>query len=399
MRGSVFKRRGAPTWTIKYDLPRDPMTDRRRCKMQAGFRTRNDAQRALNEVIGKLNKGTYVENMGRTFGEWLREWLSAAKVDLRASTIPGYENAVESHLVPKLGDVPLQKLTGQQLTAIYAELLKDGHQQREGGLSPRTVRFIHTVARRALQDAVDARLIEWNPASGAKPPKTKTAQEAARRARRFWSGDEVRCFLDSICDHRLQGALHLAATTGMRRGEVLGLRWCDLDLDEARLTVEQTLLAPRYVLTFSEPKTGHGRRSIDLDSETVAVLRAHRKRQAAEQLAFGPDYAESELVFRTETGSPVTPHLFTLAFKKAVKTAKLPPIRLHDLRHSHVALLAKAGVPAKVIQERLGHHSAGFTLDNYGGTFPSQHREAAERFAQTLGGTALALGAPFLTEE
>ena len=118
------------------------------------------------------------------------------------------------------------------------------------------------------------------------------------------------------------------------------------------------------------------------------MLRAHRRRQAEEQLAFGPDYKESELVFRREDGSPVIPHLFTLAFKKAVKDAKLPPIRLHDLRHTHVALLAKAGVPAKVIQERVGHHSAGFTLDNYGGTFPAQHREAAERFAAAVGSTS-----------
>lgn len=178
----------------------------------------------------------------------------------------------------------------------------------------------------------------------------------------------------------------LAATTGMRRGEVLGLRWCDVDFDGGRLMVEQTLVAPRYVLTFSESKTKQGRRSIDLDPQTVAVLRAHWRRQAEEQLAFGAGYRDSELVFRREDGTPVIPHLFTLAFKKAVKDAGLPPIRLHDLRHTHVALLARAGVPAKVIQERVGHHSAGFTLDNYGGTFPSQHRDAADRFAALVHG-------------
>jgi integrase len=203
--------------------------------------------------------------------------------------------------------------------------------------------------------------------------------------------------LEHVQTHRLQAAFHLATTTGMRRGEVLGLRWCDVDLDNARLAVVQTLLAPRYVLTLSEPKTEQGRRSIDLDEGTVAVLREHRKRQMEERLAFGPGWGRhdlaGDLVFRTEDGSPVIPHLFSLAFKQAVKNAGLPPIRLHDLRHTHIALLGAAGVPPKVIQERAGHHSAGFTLDNYGGTFPAQHQEAARRFATLVqeapsGGTA-----------
>jgi len=174
----------------------------------------------------------------------------------------------------------------------------------------------------------------------------------------------------------------------VRRGEVLGLRWQDLDFDGFPLVVEQTLVAPRYRLTFSEPKTKQGRRSIDLDPGTLAVLRAHRKRQAEEPLAVGAGYAESELVFRSQDGTPVIPHLLTLVFKKAVKEAGLSEIRLHDLRHTHVALLARAGVPAKAIQERVGHHSAGFTLDNYGGTFPSQHRDAADKFAALVGITA-----------
>ena len=266
--------------------------------------------------------------------------------------------------------------------------VESGRRQREGGLSASTVRRVHSLARKALADAVGDGLLEHNPAANAKPPKAKVAEEQARKKRRFWSADEVRVFLQELEGHRLQAALHLAATTGMRRGEVLGLRWSDLDFDDSRLMVEQTLVAPRYVLVFSEPKTKQGRRSIDLDPETLAILRAQRRRQVEERLSFGPGYAESELVFRSQDGTPVIPHLFTLVFKKAVKDAGLSEIRLHDLRHTHVALLARAGVPAKVIQERVGHHSAGFTLDNYGGTFPSQHRDAAAKFAALVGITA-----------
>lgn len=382
MRGHIRKR--GDSWTVYYDRPRDPITGKRRKTSKGGFRTRKDAERWLNETIQKLDKCSYVETSDLTLGAYLSEWLAAAKRDLRPSSIPFYEIIVEKYLVPRLGGVPLQKLRPQHLTALYTELLESGRIQREGGLSASTVRRVHTIARKALADAIGDGLLETNPAATAKPPKAKTAEEAARKKRRFLSADEVRAFLEAIRGHRLRAALHLAATTGMRRGEVLGLRWRDVDLDGGRLTVQQTLVAPRYVLTFSEPKTSFGRRSIDLDTETVAVLREHRKRQVEERLAFGPGYAESELVFRQQDGSPVVPHLFTLVFKKVVKDAELPPIRLHDLRHTHVALLAQAGLPAKVIQERVGHHSAGFTLDNYGGTFPSQHREAAERFAQLV---------------
>ena len=150
--------------------------------------------------------------------------------------------------------------------------------------------------------------------------------------------------------------------------------------DEVRVVVH-----PQLEVLQLLRKTKQGRRSIDLDPQTVATLRAHRRRQAQEQLAFGAGYADSELVFRREDGTPVIPHPFTLAFKKAVRDAGLPAIRLHDLRHTHVALLPAAGIAPKVIQERVGHHSAGFTLDNYGGTFPSQHRETADRFAALVG--------------
>jgi integrase len=385
LRGSVFKRKGSETYTVSVYTGRDPATGKPRYRQHGGFRTRREAEQARAELVTKINRGSYVMPSRQTVADYLREWLAAAKVDLRPSTIPGYENAVEKHLIPGLGRTLLQALSSHQLTAFYAQLLERGRCDGSGGLSPRTVRIIHAVLSRALSDAVEAQLLERNPAERARPPRTKTAEESARKARRFWSAEEVQTFLASIHDHPLRAALHLATTTGLRRGELLGLRWRDLDLEAARLSVAQTLVAPRGQLIFSEPKTRHGRRSVDLDEETVAILRAYKKRQLEERLAFGPGYEESDLLFRQADGSPVHPHLFSVVFKRAVKEAGLAPLRFHDVRHSHVALLARAGVPAKVIQERVGHHSAGFTLDNYGGTFPSQHREAVERFAALVG--------------
>jgi integrase len=386
-RGHV--RKHGPGWQAIAYLGRDPLTGKAKFARKT-HRTKREAHRWLTAVYSKIDRDAFVDPNRTTVAEYMRTWLVRATRDLRPSTIPAYEIAVEKHVIPRIGALPLQKLTPQQLTSLYDELLESGRCNGKGGLSARTVRFTHSIVRKALAEAVDLQLLERNPAETAKPPKVTTTERAARASRRYWTADSVRRFLVHVRTHRLQAAFHLATTTGMRRGEVLGLRWSDVDLDNERLSVVQTLLAPRYVLTLGEPKSERGRRSIDLDEGTVAVLREHRKRQAEERLAFGPGWGEhplaDDLVFRQADGSPVVPHLFSLAFTQAVKNAKLPPIRLHDLRHTHIALLGEAGVPPKVIQERVGHHSAGFTLDNYGGTFPAQHEEAARRFAALLNG-------------
>jgi integrase len=387
MRGSIRKRGNGWTIVLFLGSEKNPETGKtkRRYKWHGGYRTRKEAERELPKLLAQLGRGTYVEPSRVTVGEHLAKWLADPRRGLRPSTLPGYEIAVHKHLIPRLGSVPLQKLAPRHLNELYAELLRSGRRDGKGGLSVSSVRSIHRVLSAALTSAVDDELLETNPASRAKPPRAKAVEAQARKARTFLTVVQLHTFLESVGKHRLRAAFHLAATTGLRRGELLGLAWSAVDLDERRLVVSQTLVAPRYKQMFDRPKSGKDR-SIDLDAETVAVLRAHRKRQAEERLAFGPGYQDRhDLVFRNKGGGPIQPQLFTLAFQKAVKDAGLPKIRLHDLRHSHVALLAKAGVPAKVISERLGHHSAGFTLDAYGGTFPSQHREAAERFAALLG--------------
>lgn len=383
MRGHVHKR--GRTWAYVVDVGRDPVTGRRKQSTKGGFRTRKEAERALAESISQLGHGTFVEPTRQTVADYLRDWLKTGETrGLRESTRVGYDVVVEKYVVPKLGVVALQKLTAAQLNGLYGELLQSGRRQREGGLRPRTVRYVHTVMRKALADAVRWGLLARNVADAADPPSASAANADARRARNAWSLAELRRFLAVASSHRLFAAFRLAAMTGMRRGEVLGLRWQDVDLDGGRLSVRQTLIAPRYKLQLSAPKNGEPR-GIDLDPETVTVLRAHRRRQSEERLAFGPGWGEhplaNDFVFRQEDGSPVVPHLFSLAFERLTKKAGLRRIRLHDLRHTHAVLLAKSGAHPKVVQERLGHHSPGFTLDVYNDAFPSQQREAAEGFA------------------
>jgi integrase len=277
--------------------------------------------------------------------------------------------------------VPLQKLTPATLNALYGELKKRG--RRNGGpLSLRTVRYVHTIIKKALGDAVDAGLLLRNPADRAKPPSAKAAKANAMRT---WTPEQLARFLRQVRGDRLFAAYLLAASTGLRRGELLGLRWRDLDLEAAQLAVEQTLIAPRHhQVEFSTPKTERGRRQVELDAATVDALREHRKRQLEERLAFGPAYQDDhDLVFREADGRLVHPRNFSDRFRAAAKRLGLPRIRLHDLRHTHVTLLRKMGVPVEVVSKRVGHSSPSITSDIYSHVAedPALQREAAERVA------------------
>ena len=244
------------------DVGRDPQTGKRKMRKKGGFRTRKEAERALAVLISQVHRGGYVEPSKLTTGEYLATWLAHHRLDLKPSTIPGYEIAVE-RLTERLGPLRLQELRAFHLTALYDELRANGRRQRPGGLSPRYVRNIHSVMRAALNQAVEDGLLESNPALRAKPPRAETARRDARQSRRFLTLDETRTFLAAIRGHRLQ-----AASTCQSRPACAAARFSvcagrDLDLDNGRLTIEQTLVAPRYVLTVCEPKSEFGRRTVD----------------------------------------------------------------------------------------------------------------------------------------
>jgi integrase len=203
-----------------------------------------------------------------------------------------------------------------------------------------------------------------------------------------WTAEEVRAFLDYVrqADERLYALWVLAATTGMRRGELLGLRWADLDLDAARVAIRRTVISVGYEVCESEPKTKKGRRTIDIDPTTVAALRAHRARQAEERLAWGPAYEDSGRLFARENGSVLHPERVSQLFKKHVRNAGLPAIRFHDVRHTHATLGLAAGVPPKVMSERLGHSTVAFTLDLYTHAVPALQQQAANQVAALIFG-------------
>ncbi len=383
MRGTVFKRK--KSWAFAVEVSRSEDGDRTR-HQKAGFATKREAQQAMNEVLHQLGTGNYVEPVKLTLGTFLQDqWLPAIKASVRASTFDSYRMTVEKHIVPALGGARLQQITPAKLNAFYADLLSKGRSDGKGGLSPKSVRNAHVIVRKSLSDAVKWSLIPRNPAAFAEPPKLR---DSGDRDMKTWSADETRTFLQFAKGDRLYAAWHLSVSTGMRRGEILGLRWTDVDLEMGRVSVRQTLVTVNYEIQFSTPKTSKGRRSIALDKGTVGALREHRKAQLAEKMAIGPShYSDSDLVFCKVDGQPMHPDLFSQQFDRMVAKSGLPRIRLHDLRHTHATLALRAGVHPKVVSERLGHSTVAFTLDRYSHAVPGMQEDAAEKIAGLIFGS------------
>jgi integrase len=371
MKGTIVKR--GSLYSVVVELDRDPVTGKRRREWHSGHGTKREAETARVEILGRLQRGEYVTPSKLTVAGFLEdEWLPAARSSLRPSTFTSYKLNVR-RVTERLGSTPLQRLSPAALNQLYAEL--GDH------LSPRTVRYVHTVLRRALADAVKWNRLTRNPADLATPPSASAAKSPTMKT---WTADELRRFLKHVRGDRLRAAWHVLAMTGMRRGEVLGLGWRDIDLDAGRLSVTRTLIRGKGQPQFSEPKTDRSRRSVALDGETVALLREHRKRQLEERLQWGPAYDDQGLVFSREDGSPIWPRTFSRAFAAHLKAAELSPIRLHDLRHTHATLALAAGIHPKVVQERLGHSNVGITLDTYSHAVPAMQEDAAAKVAALI---------------
>ena len=362
------------------DLPHAEGQPRRQ-KWHSGFATKRAAEAALTEILGRLQRGDYVQPSRATLAAFLEEYLAAARTTLRPATWEGYRASLEVYVIPRLGDVPLQGVTPAALTAMYADLLAHGRANRPGPLSARTVRMTHSIVRKALSEAVRWGYLARNPADLATPPRQQPSEMHT------WSADELRAFLEAVEGDRYYVAYLLAATTGLRRGELLGLRWRDVDLDEGRVSVTQSLLTINNRMVFSPPKTATSRRSVTLDAFTLAALREHRKAALAERLSFAADWPDHDLVSCAPDGEPVHPRRFSAYyFSQHVKAAGLPKIRFHDLRHTHATLALQAGVHPKVVSERLGHSSIAVTMDRYSHVMPAMEAEAAEKVAAVLFG-------------
>ncbi len=387
MQGHIHKRtrtdqsgKERALWYVVVDLGIDH-GGRRRQKWHGSFRTRREAEVARAKLVDELHSGAYVSRTRTTLSEWaIDSWLPTMMTRIKPSTLHSYRRNLEIHVLPALGGKPLQQITPVMLNKLYANLASPLSER--DALSAKTVSYIHTIIHKALSDAVDAELLQRNPAERAKPPRPHRQAASDIQA---WNPEELGAFLTTVGHERLSAIWRPAAMTGMRRSEVLGLRWSDIDLDAARLSVRHAVVAVGYAVIESTPKS-HNARVIDLDAETVSQLRAHRGGQHRERGEWGADYQDHDLVVATEHGEPIHPHTFSQSFERLIAKAALRRIRLHDLRHTHATLALKAGVPVKVISERLGHESPAFTLKQYAHVIPGMQAEAAAQIAAMIDG-------------
>jgi integrase len=285
------------------------------------------------------------------------------------------------YIPDELRRLPVDGVTSAHLDELYDKLLQKGRRNGKG-LAPVTVRKVHIILRSTLARALKRGWITTNPALEAEPPTSRACRPPVFPV---WSPDELQRFLCTAQAHPYYAAFHLAASTGLRRGELLGLRWCDVNLDNALLQVLQTVIVVNAQVLVDTPKSPSSRRRVDLDSKTVEVLREHQ-RAATQADGVNPHdlLRSSQLVFSRAGGEPLHPTLFSYWFQRQVALAGLRRIRLHDLRHTHATIALQAGVHPKIVCERLGHSSITITLDTYSHVLPSMQREAAETVAALI---------------
>ena len=330
------------------------------------FKKKAEAQDWLRQMQNQLEMGLDIKGGKLTLAQYLPQWLEKKKTSLRPSTAYQYNQIIRDHILPHIGKIRLEDLRLSKIERLYSDLLGSG-------VSVRTVRLVHAVLHVALVKAINYGHIARNPAHGASLPRLSHSEMNVLDA------DQVTQFLIAVqgsCDEALY---YLAIHTGMRQGELFGLKWTDLQWDKGELRIQrQVKRVPRKGWTFADPKTKKGRRTIKLGDEILKLLSAHKKRQDAHKVIVGELWMENGLIFPASMGTPLHQSNLRKEFLKVLERAKLPKIRFHDLRHTAASLMLNNGVPPIVVSNRLGHSKPSITMDVYGHLYQETQTDAAK---------------------
>ena len=377
MKGSV-RRRSKGSWEVCIDTGRDPGTGKRLRHFESVKGTKKVAQQRLAELLVSIEQGGYVKPKRITLGEWLGDWLNGyVKTNCSTRTLDGYHTIIRRHLVPNLGMIPLSQVQPQHIQQYYAHAVSEPGSDGKG-LSARSVLHIHRVLFQALNYAVRQGLLIRNPAQLVDPPRAKKPKMKTLMPQ------EVSVLFNVAQDTRYYPVIYTAVKTGLRQAELLGLRWRDLDLDLASLSVIQVLYKRRGICQFKEPKSEHSRRRLGLSPSLALFLREYRTERQAERLLLEKPLSEDDLVFSNVDGTPMDPGTLTHNFARIARRASLPGTRFHDLRHTFASLMLLAGIHPKIVSEALGHSSVAFTLDVYSHLVPGLQEAAGKRLDEIL---------------
>ena len=371
MKGSI-KQRSPGSWEISVFLGRDDEGKRIR-KTETVRGKKADAERRIREILSDMDRGITPAKTNYTLGEWMDKWLNTKKADgIREKSDDRYEEHIRIHIKPALGRVKLGKLSPMQIKTFELDLIK-------AGKDPSGVVAVHTVLKAALEHAVEMEAIGRNPAAPVKPPR-------APRKRAFVpEASEVHALLGVAkrSQHHLRPVVHVAAYTGLRRGEIAGLEWKNVDLNTGTLEVVQSLVVAAKRVKMELPKSQSSKREIELDVETIHVLQEHRARQLDRAKALEID--PSGIVFpRQGMGDWCRPTVMARVVSRMAAQAGCPKLTFHSLRHFHASMLLQSGMNPAVVAERLGHSSAAITLSVYAHCLPGWQRGAAEAFSDLM---------------
>jgi integrase len=366
--GSVFQRadRKGKQWVAQIVLENGKTRQRY-------FWTQAEAADALNEMLYEHRHGTLITEKDQTMKQHFERWLEVHKSKIRWATYLGYRRILNNHILPTLGHLSLQQLSARDLDEFYAQKLEEG-------LSPISIKNIHLVIHMALKQAVRWRLVARNVSEDVSPPRDTQSHQ-----RQTLTPEQAQKLLAAAKGHRLEAMLTLALAIGIRRGELLGLQWQDIDFKHKCLHVQRSAnrLPGGYCVT--DPKTASGKRTITLPQFVLEALGQHRIRQLEAKLKAGSAWEEHDLVFCNIYGRFLNSASLQVLFSKLLKKAQLPHMRFHDLRHSAATILLAMGVPIKVVQELLGHKDINTTLNVYGHVLASMQQEAMDKLDDLFG--------------
>lgn len=376
MRGHIRKR--GNYYSIVIDIGNDPITKKRKQKWYSGYKTKREAEKALSEIINRLENGNYYDLQNILVTDYLNKWLNNyIKNNYARNTYSSYLNIINRYISPNIGKIELLKLKPFHIQSLYNHMINDLN------LSSSTINICHSTIHSALNQAIKWEILNSNPADAVKPPKKEKVRF------NILNVAEVNSLLKTIKNTSFYLPVLLAVTTGMRRSELLALKWNNVDLDKGLIFVEnQIRFTSKDTFELLPCKTHNSERTIFMLPYTIPLLKEHKKNQLEKKIAFGDNYNDFNFICTKDTGYPYNPKYISTKFYDLIRRRNnkynIPIIRFHDLRHTHATLLIEQGINPKIVAERLGHKSIRTTLDIYSHALPSMQQEAAEKLNNVL---------------
>lgn len=382
MKGSITRRpgkNGAVAWRCRADDGVDPVTGRRRQISRTINGSKADAERELRRLIAELESGSHTDRSSMTVGELLKLWLDSVAVSVRPNTMDCYRGPANSYIIPAIGRMPAAKLTPEQINGFYRKLLGTTGKRSKRPISARTVALTHRVLSMALDWGVRQRIVAHNPANAATAPKSRRAEIHVP------DSESTSAILEYLQAHSPWAVpiVAFAVRTGMRRGEIIGLQWRDVDLESTNPTVSvrrSIVFLANGQMSVGAPKTDSGKRNVFLDAATVSLLRDRRTEMVRMASLRGESVKGSDHVFGDLDGRPLRSSSLSRAFRRAAQAVGSPVTAFHSLRHLHATELLKVGVHPRIVQDRLGHGDITVTLNTYSHVEPGLQARAAEAF-------------------